>query len=46
MLFAEKFLVICDGLAGGKNSRDFIFEKLEEISASKNIFFFVVIPIV
>ena len=41
MLFAEKFLVVCDGLSGDKNSQDFIFKKLEEISASKNIFFFV-----
>lgn len=41
MLFADKFLVICDGIAGGENSRGFIFEKLKDISASKNFFFFI-----
>ncbi len=39
-LFAEKFIVLCDGLLGSAEDSVFVSKKIQEVSSSDNIFIF------
>ncbi|MBU4480046.1 hypothetical protein KKG48_01210 [Patescibacteria group bacterium] len=40
-LFEQKYIVQADGLLSDKKSKDFVLDRLEEVSQSENIFFFI-----